>query len=160
MAVGLSSPLPCPQPRDRRAARARGTRGSLRRTLVARPALAVAISAPSLLTRSWAKAARTENAAKTQGRSTGQMTRRCARDFPSLRTGYISPLSWAVRIRRELTLGSRGPSKLRDGAAENCKPTMPPQADRLSRFLALIWAMRMGPSENSPSPAFRVSSRK
>ena len=36
---------PCPalKPRDRRAARARGTRGSLRRTLVARPALAVAI---------------------------------------------------------------------------------------------------------------------
>ena len=35
-----------------------------------------------------------------------------------------------------------------------------PQADRLSRFLALIWAMSMGPSENSPSPAFRVNSRK
>jgi hypothetical protein len=35
-----------------------------------------------------------------------------------------------------------------------------PQADRRSRFLALIWAMRMGPSENSPSPAFRVNSRK
>ena len=34
------------------------------------------------------------------------------------------------------------------------------QADRRSRFLALIWAMRMGPSENSPSPAFRVNSRK
>jgi hypothetical protein len=54
----------------------------------------------------------------------------------------------------------QGPIEVKDGAAENCKPTMPPQADRLSRFLALIWAMRMGPSENSPSPAFRVNSRK
>src|ERR1700677_3791744 len=53
---------PAPEPRDGRAARARGTRGSLRRTLVARPALAVAISAPSLLTRSWTKPARTEKA--------------------------------------------------------------------------------------------------
>src|SRR6202035_4396326 len=60
-------PCRAPKPRDRRAARARGTRGSLRRTLVARPALAVAIPAPSLLTRRWAKPARTEKAAETQG---------------------------------------------------------------------------------------------
>src|ERR1700722_16175713 len=80
-------PCPGPEPRDGRAARARGTRGSLRRTLVARPALTLAISAPSLLTRRWTKAARTENAAKTQGRSTGQMTRTWAGGFPFLRTG-------------------------------------------------------------------------
>src|SRR3984957_9963127 len=79
--MGLSSPLPCPKPRDRRAARARGTRGSLRRTLVARPALAVAISAPSLLTRRWAKAARTENASQKQRRSAGQ-TPRHVREIP------------------------------------------------------------------------------
>jgi hypothetical protein len=125
VAVGLSSPLPCPQPRDRRAARARGTRGSLRRTLVARLALAVAISAPSLLTRSWTTQARTENAAKTQGRSTGQITLTCARDFPSLRTGRVSP----VTVGGTDPTGTRpwlwGQSKIRDGAEENCKPTMP-----------------------------------
>src|ERR1700677_4089295 len=65
-------PCPARKPRDRRATRARG---SLRRTLVARPALAVAISAPSLLTRRWAKAARTENASQKQRRSAGQTPR-------------------------------------------------------------------------------------
>src|ERR1700722_6364781 len=44
-------PCPAPKSRDRRAAIARATGGTLRRTLVARPALAVAISAPSLLTK-------------------------------------------------------------------------------------------------------------
>jgi hypothetical protein len=33
-------------------------------------------------------------------------------------------------------------------------------ADFLSRVRALICAMRIGPRENSPAPAFRVSSRK
>ncbi len=66
--------------------------------------LAVAISAPSLLTRSWTKPARTENAAEKQGRSTGQITPTGARDFPSRRAGPVSPLSSAVRIRPELTL--------------------------------------------------------
>ena len=59
-------PCPAPKPRDRRAARARGTRGSLRRTLVARPTLAVSVPTPSLLARRWAKAARTENPAEKQ----------------------------------------------------------------------------------------------
>src|ERR1700722_5739207 len=68
-------PCPAPKPRDRRAARARGTRGSLRRTLVARPALAVAISAPSLLTPRWARPARTRNPAEKEGRSPGQRLR-------------------------------------------------------------------------------------
>src|ERR1700679_3372684 len=76
---------PAPEPRDGRAARARGARGSLRRTLVARPALAVAISAPSLLTRRWAKAARTENASQKQRRSAGQTPPTCAGDFLSQR---------------------------------------------------------------------------
>ena len=76
-----------------------------------------------------------------------------------LRTGSISPLSWAVRIRLELTLGSRGQSK-RVVASRRTVSQPCPQADRFSRFLALIWAMRMGPSENSPSAAFRVNSRK
>jgi hypothetical protein len=75
-------PCPAPKPRDGRAARARGTRGSLRRTLVARPALAVAISALSLLTRSWTKPARTENTAQKQGRSTGQITPTLGTRFP------------------------------------------------------------------------------
>src|SRR6202451_4317779 len=86
---------PCPtlRPLERRAARARGTRGSLRRTLVARPALAVGISAPSLLTRRWAKAARTENASQKQRRSAGQTPPACAGDSPLYRQGAFPPLS-------------------------------------------------------------------
>jgi hypothetical protein len=48
----------------------------------------------------------------------------------------------------------------RDATAKNDEPAMVAQADRRSRLLALIWAIRTGPSENSPSPAFRVNSRK
>ena len=55
--------VPCPQTARPSGYKGARKRGSLRRTLVARPALAVAISPdPSLLTRRWAKAARTENA--------------------------------------------------------------------------------------------------
>ena len=84
---------PCPalKPRDRRATRARGTRGSLRRTLVARPALAVAISAPSLLTRRWAKAARTEKRPRSRDAPRVRPPDMCGR-FPSLQTGHVSPI--------------------------------------------------------------------
>src|ERR1700723_3319897 len=61
-------PCPAPEPRDGRAARARGTRGSLRRTLVARPALAVPIPLLRLPHEVWAKPARTGNPAEKQGR--------------------------------------------------------------------------------------------
>jgi hypothetical protein len=112
-------PCPAPKPRDRRAARARGTRGSLRRTLVARPALAVAISAPSLLIRRWRKPARTENAAQKQGRPTGQITRICARDFLSRGTEPVP------RYRKHYGSDLWGQSEIRDGAEENRKPTLP-----------------------------------
>ena len=150
-------PCPAPKPRDRRAARARGTRGSLRRTLVARPALAVAISAPSLLARSWTKPARTGNRAEKQGRSAGQTIPTRAFSFkgiaPFPRYRGRSGSDWNQPLAPGVSW--------KEGPAPRRKVSQPcPQADRLSRFLALIWAMRTGPSENSPSPAFRVNSRK
>ena len=53
-----------------------------------------------------------------------------------------------------------GQSEIGNAAVKTVSEPNSPQADRLSRFFALIWAMSMGPSENSPSPAFRVNSRK
>jgi hypothetical protein len=101
-----------PRPRDRRVARARGTRGSLRRTLVARPALAVAISAPSLLIRRWRKPARTENAAQKLGRPTGQITRICARDFLSRGTEPVP------RYRKQYGSDRNSPLALEHAAFE------------------------------------------
>ena len=79
-------PCPAPKPRDRRAARARGTRGSLRRTLVARPALAVAIPAPLLLRRSWAKPARTGIRPRSRDDRGPNNADTCKR-FPSVTNG-------------------------------------------------------------------------
>jgi hypothetical protein len=107
-------PCPAPKPRDRRAARARGTRGSLRRTLAARPALAVAIPAPSLLTRSWAKPARTGIPAEKQGRPNNPDIRKrfpLSKDrarFPRYRGRYGSD--------RNSRLAMGGQSEIRDGA--------------------------------------------
>jgi hypothetical protein len=105
VAMGLSSPLPCPQPRDRRAARARGTRGSLRQTLVARLALAVAISLLRFsreVRQSWREREIGPKTGTIGGPTT--LTR-----FASQGTGRVSS-AWAVEIRPDfaLELGSIG----------------------------------------------------
>ena len=74
--------------------------------------------------------------------------------FLRYRECYLSDGNLPSRQKRKINFEGR------DDAAKNNEPAMVAQADRRSRLLALIWAMRMGPSENSPSPAFRVNSRK
>jgi hypothetical protein len=92
----------------------------------------------------------------------GQTTLIFGRDFPCDGPHRFAPVS-CVPLS-DGNLPSRQKRKVnfegRDATAKNDEPAMVAQADRRSRFLALIWDMRMGPSENSPSPAFRVNSRK
>ena len=153
-------PCPAPKPRDRRAARARETRGSLRRTLVARPALAVSIP-HSLASHAKVGKARANGKSGREGGTIGEPNNpdMCTR-FP-----LSSGLPRLQRYREQYGSARNSPSALgvnrKGGTALRRKVRQPcPQADRRSRFLALIWAMRTGPSENSPSPAFRVNSRK
>jgi hypothetical protein len=125
VAVGLSSPLPCPQ-----TARPSGYKGARNaREPATNPCSATGASGshprtPSLLTRSWAKPARTENAAAKQGRSTGQITPTSARDFPSRRTGRISPVFVTDADQTGTSPGTGGQLEIRDGTAD-CKPAMP-----------------------------------
>jgi hypothetical protein len=94
---------PCPtlKPRDRRAARARGTRGSLRRTLVARPALAVATFASHLRKD---KVGANRKSAQKQGRSAAQEP---LRDLLRKGPGAFPQRGW--RSDRTLTLSREEP---------------------------------------------------
>src|SRR5580704_8406885 len=105
-------PCPAPRPRGRRAARARG---SLRRTLAARPALAVTIPAPSLLARRLGRA----GANGKSGREAAAVSRPnnsdiCPR-FPLVtdRTRSSAIVSAALPIRRELTLSAKEEGQFR-----------------------------------------------
>jgi hypothetical protein len=160
VALGLSSPLPCPQ--TARPSSCKGARAA--RELATNPCSATGASGSHL--RSFASHAKLDKAGGNRkcGRKAGTIN---GPNNPDVCTRFPFSKNWVrfprYRERRgsdrnsPLALG--GQSEIRDGAAKNCMPTMP-QADRRSRFLALIWAMRTGPSENSPSPAFRVNSRK
>jgi hypothetical protein len=160
LAMGLSSPLPCLQ-----TARPSGCKGARRaRKPATNPCSATGASGihPPLLrfSREFGQSRREREIQPKEGTIRAPDNSGMYARFPRAKgPGSFPLLSWAVRIRLELTLGSGGQSERRAEAAKKSKATMP-QADRRSRFLALIWAMRMGPSENSPSPAFRVNSRK
>ena len=123
--MGLSSPLPCPK-----TARPSGCKGARNaREPATNPCSATGASGSHL--RSFASHAKLGKAGANGkcGREAGTIDGpdhpdMCTR-FPSLRIRAVSPLSWAVRIRPEPTLGSRGQLEIRDGAAKNSKPTMP-----------------------------------
>jgi hypothetical protein len=118
-------PRPCPalKPRDRRATRARETRGSLRRTLVARPALAVAISAPSLLTPRWAKAARIENASQKSRDAPRVRPPTCAGDSPLYRQARL-PIIVGAPDQTGTSPLAPGPNRNEERCREELKPTM------------------------------------
>jgi hypothetical protein len=94
-----------------------------------------------------------------------------ANDHSGSRPNFFASQAKAARHRREQETGGRKttssggvcavpPTERRRSmrSAANCR--RPAQAVLRSRVRAFIWAMRTGPSENSPALAFRVSSRK
>ena len=147
--LGLFCPCPAFKPRDGRAARARGTRGSLRRTLVARPALAVAIPTSFASRGGWAKAARTENAAQKQGRSRGALSKRSGPFSPGIVSGpdqtCNSPLALA--------------SKIRGVAATNVKATMPSGGSPLA-VLGVNLGHENGSEEKLSLPGCRAAGNR
>ena len=124
--MGLSSPLPCPQ-----TARPSGCKGARNaREPATNPCSATGASGSHL--RSFASHAKLGKAGANgkSGRKAGTIR---GPNHPDMCTRF--PLSkdrarfpryrGRSRIRPELTLGSGGQSEIRDGAAKNCKPTMP-----------------------------------
>ena len=124
--MGLFSPLPCPQ-----TARPSGCKGARNaRKPATNPCSATGASGSHL--RSFASHAKLDKAGANRkcGREAGTIDGPnnpdiCTRFPRSKGPGAFPPLSWAVRIRPELTLGAGGQSEIRDGTAKNCKPTMP-----------------------------------
>jgi hypothetical protein len=136
MSVRCSSPMPSmaddedlalPRPQTARRWGCKGARNA--RKPATNPCSATGASGRNL--RSFASHAKLDKAGANRkcgqdaGTIDGPLTPTCARDFPSLRTGRVSP----VTVGGTDPTGTRpwlwGQSKIRDGAEENCKPTMP-----------------------------------